>query len=146
MKEIEFHFNVPDKLAYSCRLLRKAYRAGGRAVVTAEPALLQQLDRMLWMFSPTGFLPHCMDDACDTTRAATPVVLAARLDRCDPASVLINLGHSVPDRFTRFERFIELVSAQQDDRELGRGRWKLYKEQGYVLSRHDAAAPKDTTA
>ena len=30
MTEIAFHFNVPDKLAYSCRLLRKAYLSGAR--------------------------------------------------------------------------------------------------------------------
>ena len=36
MTEIEFHFNVHDKLAYTCRLLRKACRTGARAVVTAE--------------------------------------------------------------------------------------------------------------
>jgi hypothetical protein len=37
MTEIAFHFNVPDKLAYSCRLLRKAYLSGARVVVTGEP-------------------------------------------------------------------------------------------------------------
>ena len=47
MTDIEFHVNVPDKLHYSCRLLRKAYRSGANAVVTAEPELLLQLDQHL---------------------------------------------------------------------------------------------------
>ena len=39
MTEVAFHFNVPDKLGYACRLLRKAYAAGGPVgVVAAQPA------------------------------------------------------------------------------------------------------------
>ena len=30
MTEIAFHFNAPDKLAYACRLLRKAVASGAR--------------------------------------------------------------------------------------------------------------------
>ena len=35
MTEISFHFNVPDKLAYACRLLRKAVNAGNKVVVAS---------------------------------------------------------------------------------------------------------------
>ena len=42
MTEIIFHVNVPDKLAYSCRLLRKAYLSGARVSVTAEPDVLAE--------------------------------------------------------------------------------------------------------
>ena len=30
MTEVQFHFNVPDRLVYACRLLRKALRSGAR--------------------------------------------------------------------------------------------------------------------
>ena len=40
MTEIEFHFNVPDKLLYGCRLLRKVYRSNIKAVVIAEAEIL----------------------------------------------------------------------------------------------------------
>ena len=32
MSIVEFHHGVSDKLAYACRLLRKAYRAGAQVV------------------------------------------------------------------------------------------------------------------
>ncbi|MDB5964079.1 MAG: polymerase chi subunit [Polaromonas sp.] len=143
MKEIEFHFNVGDKLAYGCRLLRKAYRAGHKAVVTGEVEMLGELDQLLWRFSPTDFLPHCMDSASPQTLAMTPVLLSARPGECPADGVLINLGQAVPDGFTRFERFVELVSAQEEDRQLGRARWKRYKAEGYALKQHDALAPRD---
>ena len=37
MTDVAFHFNVPDKLGYACRLLRKAHAAGGSVGVVAAP-------------------------------------------------------------------------------------------------------------
>ena len=143
MTEIEFHFNVPDKLQYSCRLLRKVYRSGAKAVVTAEHELLAELDQLLWCFSPTEFVPHCLAHASESTLMATPVLLAEQLDKCPSDSILINLGRTTPSNFERFERFIEIVTSQEDDRLLGRGRWKHYKDRGYALRRHDLSVNRD---
>ena len=134
MKEIEFHFNVPDKLEYSCRLLRKVYRTGSRAVVTADPVLLDALDRLLWQFSAADFLPHCQATGPRISVDASPIVLAAHIDDTLDASVLINIGHDIPQGFERFERFIEIVSEREDDRILGRRRWKQYKEGGWACA------------
>lgn len=140
MTDIEFHVNVPDKLLYSCRLLRKAYRSGAQAVVTAEPDILQQLDQLLWSYSATEFLPHCRSDSSPQTVAATPILVADQLDACPPGSagsVLINLGQQVPAGFERFERFIEVASIEEGDRLAARERWKYYRERGYSLKRHE---------
>ena len=137
MTDIEFHVNVPDKLHYSYRLLRKAYRIGAKAVVTAEPELLQQLDQLLWSYSTIEFLPHCRSDSAVPTMAATPIWLAEHLDDCPSGSVLINLGIRVPAGFERFERFIEVASNQETDRLLARDRWKHYRDRGYSLKRHE---------
>jgi len=144
MTEVEFHFNVGDKLAYSCRLLRKARAGGAKIMVTAEPNLLAQLDQMLWTFASTEFLPHCRGDADPATLALTPIVLAT--SPTDPAfdgsshAVLVNLGQGVPDGFERFERFIELVGSAEDDRLSARQRWKHYKDRGYALKKFDLSS------
>ena len=75
MTDIEFHVNQPDKLHYSCRLLRKAYRSGTPVVVTGESALLLQLDLLLWQFSKHEFLPHCRANAPGTTVDMSPILL-----------------------------------------------------------------------
>lgn len=139
MTEVAFHFNVPDKLAYSCRLLRKAWGSGARVVVTGEPDTLGRLDQMLWTFSPLEFVPHCQLGASAATVAATPVLLAHSLDACPHHEVLVNLGQQVPDGFERFERFIELVTLADDDRAAARSRWKHYTDRGYAMKRHDLA-------
>lgn len=140
MTEVAFHFNVPDKLAYSCRLLRKAWGSGARVVVTGEPQTLSRLDLMLWTFSALEFVPHCHVTAAPATLAATPVVLADALHGCPHHEVLVNLGPEIPDGFERFERFIELVTLAPDDRSAARSRWKHYADRGYALKRHDLAS------
>jgi DNA polymerase-3 subunit chi len=145
MTEVEFHFNVGDKLAYGCRLLRKARTGGAKIMVTAEPHLLAQLDQMLWTFSNTEFLPHCRADAEALTLALTPIWLAS--SPADPAfassphDVLVNLGQHVPVGFERFERFIELVASAEEDRSSARQRWKHYKDRGYALKKFDLSSP-----
>lgn len=140
MTEIAFHFNVPDKLTYSCRLLRKAWGSGARVVVTAAPDMLERLDQLLWTFSPLEFVPHCRLSAVPSTMSATPVVLAGSLEACPHHEVLVNLGQQVPAGFERFERFIELVTLADDDRAAARSRWKHYADRGYAMKRHDLAS------
>lgn len=148
MTEVEFHFNVGDKLAYSCRLLRKARAGGAKIMVTAEPNLLAQLDQMLWTFSSTEFLPHCRSEADPATLALTPIVLTPSPSdpalKGSPHAVLVNLGQAVPEGFERFERFIELVASAEDDRLSARQRWKHYKDRGYALKRYDLSSPAES--
>lgn len=139
MTEVAFHFNVPDKPAYACRLLRKAWGSGARVVVTGEAETLERLDLLLWTFSALEFVPHCRPDACATTLAASPVLLAATLADCPHHEVLVNLGQDVPPGFERFERFIELVAVAEADRAAARSRWKHYADRGYAMKRHDLA-------
>lgn len=145
MTAIEFHVNQDDKLHYACRLLRKAYRIGTSTVVTAEPELLEQLDKLLWQFSSTDFLPHCSSNSPPHTVAATPILLTGQIDVCSPDGVLINLGQSIAPGFERFERVIEVASSQEEDRLAARKRWKFYQERGYPLKRHEVAAAEQKT-
>jgi DNA polymerase-3 subunit chi len=140
MTEIEFHVNVPDKLAYGCRLLRKAYLSGARVVVTAESGMLDQLDHLLWSFSPAEFVPHCRASAPQDCLAATPVLLAESLAACPSHEVLVNLGQGIPAGFEPFGRFIEVVARAGDDLLAGRGRWKHYATRGYALKKHERAS------
>lgn len=139
MTDIAFHFNMADKLAYGCRLLRKIYLSGVRVAVTAEPAVLAELDALLWSFSPADFVPHCTAAAPLETLATTPVLLTPSPDGCTQRGILVNLGQNVPAGFDGFERFIEVVSLSPEDAQAGRSRWKHYAAQGFAMKRHDLA-------
>lgn len=141
MTEIDFHFNAPDKIGHACRLLRKAVVGGGaRVVVAADADMIDVVDAALWQFSPSDFIAHCRNDGDAVVVARSPVVLkvpgAAGLPH---RQVLVNLGKAVPDGFERFERLIEVVTANEDDRVAGRARWRHYADRGYAMKRHDLA-------
>ncbi len=53
--------------------------------------------------------------------------------------VLVNVGQAVPEGFERFERLIEVVSGDPQDRQVGRRRWKHYEDRGYAIVPHDMA-------
>lgn len=153
MTEISFHFNAPDKVAYACRLLRKAVNGGARVVVAGEAQALGELDAALWTFSPLDFIPHCFDDAGAGMVAASPVVLGVLPGKGSQAAgnaphgqVLLNLGAQVPDGFERFERLIDVVGTREEDRQVARDRWKYYASRGYAMTRHDLAAKAPSVA
>ena len=139
MTEIAFHFNAPDRLAYTCRLLRKAVASGARLVVTGPTEALDRLDTELWTFSATDFVPHCRAQAEPALLTASTVVLADDPGTAPHQQVLLNLGASVPIGFERFERVIEVVGLDDADRTLARKRWRHYADRGYAMTRHDLA-------
>lgn len=137
MTQVAFHFNAPDRLAYVCRLLRKAVSSGSKIVVLGPPDVLQQLDTDLWTFSAVDFVPHCHLSSGPGVVAATPVILTTSTQKTPHQEVLINLDQVIPENFEQFERVIEVVGLEDEDRQLARGRWKHYAAQGYVIQRHD---------
>lgn len=137
MTEVAFHFNAPDKVGYACRLLRKACGTGARVVVTGAPDVLKDLDVSLWTFSPLEFIPHCYGPGEGSAPVRTPVVLADSPRSAPHQEVLVNLGAAVPEGFERFERLIEVVTVDDDDRLQARRRWKHYQDRGYAIVRHD---------
>lgn len=139
MTELAFHFGAADKLAYTCRLLRKAVAGGSRVVVVADAAAMAQLDTDLWAVSPTDFVPHCADTAARAVQGRSPVWLVTDAAHA-PAGrfgVLVNLADTVPTGFAEFARVIEVVSTQDADREKARERWRFYAQRGYSIQRHD---------
>jgi DNA polymerase-3 subunit chi len=134
MTRIDFYSDVPDKIAYACRLVRKARAAKSQIVMyTPDLQLLAALDEALWTFSDLDFLPHVR--AGDALAAQTPVILAhddsADLPHHD---VLINLSGQTPPSFARFGRMLEIISNDDADKLAGRERYRFYKQRGYPLS------------
>ncbi len=140
MTEVSFHFNAPDKVQHTCRVLRKACNAGHRVNVVGQPEMLKQLDAALWTFSPLDFVPHCFGNAAPSVLAHTPVVLGQTdmaAGQSTPSQMLINLDGQIPVGFERFEKVIEMVGLDAADRQHARERWKHYATRGYAIVRHD---------
>jgi len=131
---IDFHTNIPDKLAYACRLARKAYTAKAKVVLLAEDA--QQaaaLDAALWTVADTAFVPHVL--AGDPLAGQTPVIVTASdVDALPHYDMLVNLTRRTPANVDRFARVFEIISTDEADAAEGRKRYVAYKRQSYPLT------------
>jgi DNA polymerase-3 subunit chi len=133
---IDFYFNAADRLQVACRLAGKALERRTRLAIFAPQAgLAQQLDRMLWTWPAISFVPHCL--ASDALAAECPVVIAAEGDAPPPADALLNLSPECPPFFERYERLLEVVSRDEDERRAGRARYAWYRQRGYPIRNHD---------
>jgi DNA polymerase-3 subunit chi len=144
MTSIQFHFNVPDRLAYACRLLRKATRKVSGITVLGEEAELERLNRQLWMFEPTEFLPHLLlkaHQAVAAPLASTPVWLVTRVEQSPPRhTTLVNLGAEPVAGFERYERLVEIVSTDAQDRDAARARWRHYAAMGCPIEKFEVGS------
>lgn len=144
MARIEFHFNAPALLPYTCRLLRKVHGRGLRAQVVGEPVMLAQLDQMLWTFSTLDFIAHCPEQAPADVRRWSRVLLCEQPRTDWDRQVLINLAEKALTGFEEFERVIEVVSMDELHRAQARERWRHYSRAGHELVRHDLAGAPGT--
>ena len=132
---IDFHFNVEHRLQYACRVVRRARAADCRVLLYSSDAdRLARLDAALWTFSALDFVPHVRVES--PLAARTPVLLTASLDGASPpCPVLVNLDDGVPPELSalngRFERLIEIVSRDDEDRRRARDRFRIYRDAGY---------------
>jgi DNA polymerase-3 subunit chi len=133
--EVAFHAGVADKLGYTCRLLRKAWRQGARVVATGAPETLSRLDTMLWIFEQEEFVPHARlrgGERVPPVMARTPIWLADVPNDVPGAQVLVNLGPGMAAGFERFARVLEIVSDDPADSQQGRQSWRIYQSAGLV--------------
>ncbi|MGQ0752243.1 MAG: DNA polymerase III subunit chi [Betaproteobacteria bacterium] len=136
MTQIDFYTHVEDKLRTACRLAAKAYGADKRVLVCCPDAdVAARFDRMLWTTPAIGFIPHCL--AGDALAAETPVLIDYRGDEPVHDDILLNLRPEWPPLFSRFQRLIEVVSLEDEDRRLARERYKFYRDRGYEIRTHD---------
>lgn len=143
MTEVNFHSKVPDVLPYVYRLLRKAYKRGSRAVVTAPAEVLGRLDPFLWTHEDLDFLPHLRLPRQGTVAPrllATPIWLAEPGQDAPVHEVLVNLGPDVATGFEAYERVFEIVGTDADAVAAGRRRWRHYQDRGYAPVHHEASA------
>ena len=137
MTEVAFHFNAPDQQAYTCRLLRKAYLKGAQLVVLVPDEQVNELDQALWLMAPGEFVPHSVPSDPPLVQDRSPIRIVTAVPEAGGHGVLINLGDAVPAGFDRFERVIDVVSLDDNDRAQARQRWRHYVAAGIEPQRHD---------
>lgn len=138
MTRVDFYFNAHDRVDVARRLAAKVIQSGQRALLyVSDPALAADLDAALWVRDKLSFLPHVR---CGHPLAgATPLLIGTDPEALASHDILINLDNACPACFSRFERLLEVVSADPEDRQAARQRYRFYKDRGYPIENHDLA-------
>ena len=148
MTKVDFYTGSKDKLRTACQLSHKAMQNGMCMVIsTHDAATADALDKLLWHYPATAFIPHCRNDAAQTVPISAepaeeskwPVVLSHGSDKFPHHDLLISLHNECVPFFSRFERVIEIIGADAEDSRLGRERFKFYRDRGYELRHIDLA-------
>ena len=140
MTSIDFYFNAQDRLQVACRLAGKAMKQNQRLLIHApDSEAAARIDKMLWTWPATGFVPHCAVHA--PLARETPVLIASGDETPEGCEILLNLDADCPPHFERFPRLLEVID--EAGREAGRSRYRFYKERGYRIANHDLAQVHD---
>lgn len=139
MTEIDFYSGYEDKLHTACRLAAKAVRQGLKIMIyTTDAAMTEQLDKLLWTFSPADFIPHCRAE--DKLAGVTPVILGHMVTKLPHDDVLLNLDVDNPPFFSRFRRLVEITGTTAEDTRAARKRYRFYRDRGYEIRHHKLGA------
>ncbi len=142
MTKVDFYTGSEDKLRTACQLSQKAMQNGLRVLLhVPDEATADKLDKLLWHFPATAFMPHCRSQDADA--AAMPIIIGHD-ETFSHSELLISLHDVCLPFFSRFERVIEIVGQNDEDAKQGRVRYGFYRDRGYEM-RHFDLRPKQTT-
>jgi DNA polymerase-3 subunit chi len=140
--KVDFYTGSEDKLRTACQLSHKAMQNGLRVLLhVPDESMADELDKLLWHFPATAFLPHCHSHE---TAAATMPVVIGRDESFPHSELLISLHNVYLPFFSRFERVIEIVTQDTEDAKLGRERYVFYKDRGYEMRHFDLRQKQNT--
>ena len=151
MTKVDFYIldqgSVREKEHFACRLAEKAYRLKNRIYIHAQNAdHCRRLDDLLWTWRDGSFLPHGLaSDAAGSSKDSDlpnpslpdPILIGDQNEPPDISDLLINLITDVPTLFSRFDRVVEIVSADPEGKQAGRDRYRFYRDRGYALNQHN---------
>ncbi|MEX2470467.1 MAG: DNA polymerase III subunit chi [Pseudohongiellaceae bacterium] len=121
-----------SRLLFACRLTEKAAALGHRVFIQAEsPEQAATLDKLLWTFKPSAFLPHTVNETGQPQHEAVAVGTARQLEF--HSDVLINLADEPVHSHQRFKRINEIVCGDKELTARGRKHYRYYQGEGYEI-------------
>jgi DNA polymerase-3 subunit chi len=141
MARIDFYvLKQPGELTrqrFACRLAEKAYRLQNTVHIhVASQADAKRIDELLWTFREGSFVPHHISGTGPKDRSSA-VTIGCGEASIDSRDLLINLGAEIPAFAESFPRVAELVSSDDECKQLSRKRFAEYREKGNTLNTHN---------
>lgn len=129
--------DTPDaRWLIACRLLEKAYFKGHQIYVRcSNQQEAEFFDELLWTFRDDSFIPHNLQG--EGPEPPPPVHIGYDKEPRGFNDILLNLAEDIPPFYAKFNRVIELVSAEETAKERSRTHYKEYRARGCTLHTHN---------
>ena len=135
MTEIVFYTGVSEELSFLVKLSEKTLKMQRKAcIATRDATHSKAVSKYLWTHDPTKFIPHSVDYE-DLNDQLTALELRYD-DTSSHLDILINLTEKKLSQFSSFHRLIEIITKHEDSIDLGRQRFKWYRDRGYDIKVH----------
>jgi DNA polymerase-3 subunit chi len=128
-----------SQLLTVCRIVEKAYLKFHQIFIyTQNESQSEILDKLLWTFHETSFIPHQPYESDSNSQILPPILIShAALTSPPVQDILVNLNSVVPDFFKSFQRIIEVVPEEPTARANAREKYRFYREQACELHSHN---------
>lgn len=137
MNRVDFYILPENSNSYrfACSLVNKVWQGGNRIhihTINREDAVM--LDNLLWTFNDISFVPHSFVEQMKIEQ--TPISIGWTGELPEEKQVMVNMSETIPDFAGKFERIVEIVAGDEEQRKKARGRYRNYRDQGYELHDH----------
>ena len=145
MDQMDFHFGVPNRALYACRLFKKVTGMGlSVAVWSTNRFFLRRVYDDLYRFEDLTFIAHAW--AGSEHAADCRVIFSDSLQQLPKSDVIVLLDDNVPQDWEKalepFGRAVDIVSVSQSDVVPARERYRTYLRAKVNLKAHDLSKLK----
>jgi DNA polymerase-3 subunit chi len=139
MAKVNFYLlkqdNEQARWMLACRLAEQQAKLGQQVyILTGSQDDAQQVDQLLWTFTPESFVPHALVDADGA--AAVPVKIGHDTQAPTGTTCVLNLGSEPPLSQPSLTAIAEFVANDDEAKARSRTLWNIYKQLGYELQHH----------
>jgi DNA polymerase-3 subunit chi len=135
MTEIIFYTGIDEELTFLVKLSEKTLKMRRKACIATRDAVHSKaVSEYLWTHNSTKFIPHSVDPE-ELNNEHTALELRHN-ETSSHLDILINLTQKTPSQFSSFQRLVEIITKRKDSIEVGRQRFKWYRDRGYDIKVH----------
>jgi len=99
-------------------------------ILSSDLDLINDIDKLLWTFEQISFIPHCIQSNYDpdTSVLLCEKELSSKIIDYSAYKIIINLNNEEIFKTTNFEKIIEFVLPDDDQKSFSRKKYLAYKE------------------